>query len=157
MFLFLVVTRSWITFKRKARQSRLHCGREEPARSSSPPACRRSGGSPPRSPWARQRSRQGIQRRGSERRGIQRIQRSPGEDRSRSSSLGLLVSGPIASGLTLSQAGNGEPEDVGAASLLHRVGVILHRNLHLLDDGLHDVWGVGEGGAQGIGVTQILS
>ena len=70
---------------------------------------------------------------------------------------GLLVSGPLASGLTLSQAGNGEPEDVGAASLLDSVGVVLHRNLDLLDDGLEDVWGVGERGAQGIGVTEILS
>ena len=78
------------------------------------------------------------------------------EDRSGGSSLGL-VSGPLASGLTLSQAGNGEPEDVGAAGLLYRVGVVLHRNLHLLDDGLHDVWGVGEGGSQGVRVAEVLS
>ena len=75
------------------------------------------------------------------------------EDRSSS----LLVSGPLTSGLTLSKTGNGEPEDVGAASLLDRVCVVLHRNLDLLDDGLDDVWGVGEGGTQGIGVPEELS
>merc|ERR1711953_1401629 len=80
------------------------------------------------------------------------------EDRSRSSSLlGGLVSGPLTSGLTLSKTGNGKPEDVGAAGLLHSVGVVLDRNLHLLDDGLDDMWGVGEGAAQGIGVAKILS
>ena len=79
-----------------------------------------------------------------------------GQDRG-SNLLSGLVSGPLASGLTLGQAGDGEPEDVGAAGLLYRVGVVLHRNLHLLDDGLHDVWGVGEGGSQGVRVAEVLS
>merc|ERR550539_1203024 len=39
-----------------------------------------------------------------------------GEDRSGDLG-GLLVSGPLTSGLTLSQAGNGEPKVVSAASL----------------------------------------
>ena len=71
--------------------------------------------------------------------------------------LGGLVSGPLASGLALSQAGNGEPENVGAAGLLDSVGDVLHRDLHLLDDGLDDVRGVGEGAAQGVGVAEELS
>ena len=85
-------------------------------------------------------------------------QGEPGVGQDRSGDLrGGLVSGSLTSGLTLGQAGNGEPEDVGAAGLLDSVGVVLHGNLHLLDDGLHHVWGVGQGASQGIGVAEILS
>ena len=75
----------------------------------------------------------------------------------RGGNLSLLISRPLTSGLSLGQAGNSETEHVGAAGLLDTVSDVLERNLHLLDDGLHDVWGVGEGGTQGIGVAQILS
>ena len=87
--------------------------------------------------------------------GVGERQSGVGEGRSGDGlDLSLLISRPLASGLALGQAGHGETEDVGTASLLDAVGYVLHRHLHLLDDGLDDVRGVGEGGAQGVRVAK---
>ena len=71
--------------------------------------------------------------------------------------LGLLISRPLTSGLTLGQAGNSEPEHVGAPGLLDSVSNVLDWDLDLLHHGLDDVGGVGEGSPQGVGVAQVLS
>ena len=72
---------------------------------------------------------------------------------------GLLIGGALAAGLALLGAGHGQVEGVDAAGLLDGVGDDVVGDLDLLDDGLDHVGGVGvgEGGAEGVGVAEVLS
>ena len=88
---------------------------------------------------------------------------SIGQERGSDSGGGLsslfLISGPLATGLTLLKTGNWGAKTVGASSLLDGICHIRSLDLNLLDDWLVDMRSVCvcEGGSQGVGVTKVLS